>query len=391
MAVDGKKILFAWELGEGLGHLPPLRAIALALKREGATPVFALREQMLAGPALADIGGEILVAPHWSRPSLPNEPSGSYADILAGNGYSNSHDAKALISAWDRLIDHVKPDLMVCEHSPSAALSAFGRVPVAFVGNGFVVPPADDDFFPPYVSGRGSRGLQDSVLRIAGEALRLLGRQPPGSLCEPFRGVFRGIYCYGELDTYRHVRRERVLGPIEVPPALVPMPEAERVFFYSAANWTSIDALMPCMMDLGSRAEVFLRGGAGVRAAILRSRGVTVHDTAPALAGVLPAARAVFSHGGTGFVNAALASGRPQIVHPRHFEARATAHALEELGCGICVEPFDEGALRAALLRARGDLAMHDAAHRAGAAAQAFFAKARALETTLEALRRVLG
>ena len=65
MSLNGKTVLFAWELGEGLGHLPPLRAIALALKAEGVVPVFALRDAVLTREALADVGALILPAPFW--------------------------------------------------------------------------------------------------------------------------------------------------------------------------------------------------------------------------------------------------------------------------------------------------------------------------------------
>ena len=53
--LSGKKVLFAWELGEGLGHLPPLKAIALALKAHGVRPVFVLRETKNAIRALMPV------------------------------------------------------------------------------------------------------------------------------------------------------------------------------------------------------------------------------------------------------------------------------------------------------------------------------------------------
>ena len=386
-----KTVLLAWELGEGLGHLPPLKAIALGLQPYGVRPVFALRDTVGTRATLKETGGVILQAPFWPNPKPPQVLSHSYADILAGNGYGAAETARTLIAGWDVLIDQVKPDLVVCEHAPGAALAAFGRVPVALVGNGFVVPPADGEAFAAYEPGRGEPGRQGPVLRALQEAFAELNRAAPTSICEAFRGAFRGIYSYPELDTYGHVRREPVLGPIELPPALTPLPATRQVFFYSTSELAMIDALSHSVMEIGPQARVYFRGSPGARAAVLRSRGVRVDDEAPALAEVLPEASVVFSHGGTGFSNAALASGRPHIVYPRHYEARSTARELEALGCGICIDPFDGQLFREAVKRAHGDTAMREAAQKAGAAAQAFVARSRALEATLMGLRALLA
>ena len=94
MTLAAKTILFAWELGEGLGHLPALKALALAAKAEGARVVFALREPVPARMALADVDAEILRAPFWPTPQMPAKPSGSYADLIAANGFASAANAR---------------------------------------------------------------------------------------------------------------------------------------------------------------------------------------------------------------------------------------------------------------------------------------------------------
>jgi UDP:flavonoid glycosyltransferase YjiC (YdhE family) len=144
-------------------------------------------------------------------------------------------------------------------------------------------------------------------------------------------------------------------------------------------------------MALGPEASAYFRGSIGARAAVLKSRGITVYEQAPALSDVLPGASAVFSHGGTGFTNAALAAGRPHILGTRHAEARATAQALEELGVGICVTPFDAVKFRDAVKRANEDRSMREAAQKAGEMAQTFARNAAPLETTMAALTKALS
>lgn len=384
-------MLLAWELGEGLGHLPPLKAIALALKPLGVKPVFALRETQHAGPALRDVRADMYVAPHWAKPSKPPFKTESFADILGANGYSTGEHATGMIGAWDRLVDEVKPDLIVCDHAPSAMLSAYGRIPVAFVGNGFAVPPADDPQFPPYTPGVGSPEGQDVVLEAISFAFRRLGRAAPATLTAPFKGDFRGVYSFPLIDSYRSVRRERVLGPIEPQPPLVPLPDRPRLFVYSALDFARIDALFQCLMDIGPEASVYLRGNLGPRAAILRSRGVEVFEKPQPFAEIMPRASVVFSHAGSGFTNAALASGRPHITFPRHFEAKASAMGLEQAGCGIRLETLEVESFRAAYRRANMDTAMREAAQRVGQDAQDFVVSARAHDVTIEAVKRLLG
>lgn len=391
MGLNGKTILFAWELGEGLGHLPALKAIAVAAKAEGAKAVFALREPEPSRVALADVGGEILAAPFWATPALPAKPSGSYADLIAANGFSSVADARSVIGGWDRLFDAVKPDLLVCEHAPGAAIAAFGRFPVALVGNGFVVPPTDGATFPPFEAGRGDANAQAPVLDVIRETLTALGRRAPNELCEPFRGVFRGVFAFPALDHYRAVRREAVLGPVEPMPPLTPLPSTKKLFAYSAADAAMIDPMTQALMALGSRASAYFRGTLGVRAAVLRSRGVTVHDRAPSLGAVLQDASVVFSHGGTGFAHAALAAGRPHVVYPRHLEAHMTARALETAGAGILLNPFEPKRFAEAVARANDHQTMREAAQKAGDAAQAFLRAATPVETTVAALRSALA
>jgi hypothetical protein len=389
VSLDGKTILLAWELGEGLGHLPPLKAIAQAAKAEGARPVFALRDAVLTREALAEIDAQILPAPFWPTPSLPPTTSGTYADVLIGNGFSSAANVRALVGAWAQVVDLVKPDLIVCEHAPGAALAAFGRIPIAMVGNGFVVPPTDGAEFPSYEPGRGEPQRQRPLLSVIQEALGDMGRSAPKTICEPFRGVFRGIYTFPALDTYRRVRREPVLGPIEPVPPLSPLPAKRKLFAYSAADYVLINEVTQALMDLGPQASAYFRGSLGARGEVIKSRGVQVYDTAPALSSVLPEASVVFSHGGTGFTYAALAAGRPHILNPRHFEARATAQALEELGAGIALHPFEPKKFREAVVRANEDRGLRDSAQKAGAMAQAFVAQATPLETTMAALRAI--
>lgn len=387
----GKTVLLAWELGVGLGHLPALRAIAAGLKSRGVRIVAALRQAEAAVAAFPDLGVEILAAPHWPEPAKPSRPSGSYADVLSANGHASDAQSARLIGAWDKLIDSVRPDALVCDHAPTAAISAHGRIPVALVGSGFTVPPAEEAWFPSNRPDQGSTEAQAPVLEAIAGGLERLGRAAPATLTAPFRAAFRGVYALPLTDAYRHARLEAVLGPIESLPAPSPLPAQPRLFAYSTWDLAFVDMLMRGLMDIGPAASVFFRDHGGPRGAILRSRGIEVFDRAPDLATVLPRASAVFSHAGSGFTHAALAAGRPQILHPLHFEAQANARGVVAAGCGLLLDNADIPNLRSAFERVAFDEAMQAAAQREAIATHDFVASARARDVTIETIARLLA
>lgn len=387
MTGSAKTALFAWELGEGLGHLPTLKAIAEGLQREGCTIVFALRDPAPARASLASLGGVILQAPYWPDPVAVSKPSYTYADILAANGFGSAAQLSSLLDAWDDIFDAAKPDLVVCEHSPTAVVAAFGRIPVAIVGNGFIVPPADTASFPTHGTASGEAISQSDVLAVMRDALGRKGRVAPETITEPFRSAFRGVYSFPELDPYRAIRRDVVFGPVEAMPPLTPLPSHRKLFFYSASDYALIDELVAALMEIGPQASVFLRGSPGAKAAILKSRGVSFFSAAPRLDEALPQATCAFSHAGSGFASAALAAGRPQVLNPRHGEAALTANALEGLGVGISLPLLERKRLREAIERVHTDPAFAENAQRVGAAAQEFIARANAMERTIGALR----
>jgi hypothetical protein len=222
------------------------------------------------------------------------------------------------------------------------------------------------------------------------EALAREGQGQPKTITEPFRGAFRAVYAFPELDPYRAVRTDDVLGPLEPLPALSPLPSKRKFFAYSAGDYVLIEELCAALMELGPLSSAYFRGTLGVRGAVLKSRGVSVFGEAPSFNDVLPEATCVFSHAGTGLTAAALAAGRPQILSPRHGEADITAKLLEEMGVGVNIVPLERKRLRDAIERLNSDRGIQTAAYQAGEAAQAFVINANALERTMAALTALI-
>ena len=140
-----------WELGAGLGHVQPLLSVAKALAGRGHQPVFAVKNLLEAAPLLGAEPFTVLQAPQWPPRPQGAKPfrASSYADILAIRGFADADELFPLVRAWQALIDLVRPDLIVCDHSPTLCLAAYRSVPVVMIGTGFTVPPAEHSEFPP--------------------------------------------------------------------------------------------------------------------------------------------------------------------------------------------------------------------------------------------------
>ncbi len=156
-------ILYAWELGGGLGHILRFHPLADRLIGRGHRVIAALRElrnaeAMVARrsatelPPRTGVPSEIeyLPAPHlaWKIPD-PIDPAMTYADLLHNIGFSSVETLRTLTRAWRTIFGLARPDTVLCDHSPTALLAAsLDGIPTATIGTGFCCPPCDGESLP---------------------------------------------------------------------------------------------------------------------------------------------------------------------------------------------------------------------------------------------------
>lgn len=335
-----KTVLLAWELGANLGHAGPLLRIARALRAENIRPVLVLRDVVGPRTMLDTEDVEIVQAPVWPKGDfLRGRPFrvASYADILALFGFAEPDGLAAIVRAWDELLAQIKPDLVIGDHSPTLCLAAYGAIPAAIVGNGYTVPPIHLRTFPPFGPNRPPVMAETRILETVTAVQRRRNRPAPATLPALFDAPLRAVLTRPELDPYRAVRREPVLGPLERMPAATPLPADPHVFAYLGEEHPQIEHLVACLMELNCATEVYLRGDVGALRRVLAARGARVHNRPPPLTETVPRASLVVSHGGSTTAHAALAGGRPQLIFPTHIEQDLTADAIVALGSGLAV------------------------------------------------------
>lgn len=172
-----KRILFAWELGGGFGHIVPIRVLSEKLLALGCEIYVAARELTYVAPVFAGLNVKLLQAPtkqgYRENPRIPTQ---SYAQLLYNNGFSSAHELEGLVAAWRNLFDLIKPDVVLFDHSPSALVA--GRLygfRKATLGVGFSVPPPGVPFGPFHrgVTGHNNMLHDDNlVLQNVNDVLR---------------------------------------------------------------------------------------------------------------------------------------------------------------------------------------------------------------------------
>ncbi|HXQ67787.1 MAG TPA: hypothetical protein VN980_14520 [Alphaproteobacteria bacterium] len=335
--MPAKSVLLAAELGTNFGHVGPLLRLAREFRRHGHHAVLALRDVVGPRPLLADENFPILQAPIWPGSAHLGGRAGrisSYADILALHGFAGAEGLAAMVEAWDRLLGFAAPDLVIADHSPTLCLAAYGVIPTVVFGTGFAVPPVHDARFPPFAREQPPLVAEWRLLEAVQSVQAHRKRPLPPSLPGLFDAPLRVVAAFPELDPYRVVRREPVLGPLEPLPSLAPLPESQRIFAYLGDENPSLPTIVECLVELKTPSEVYLRGEAGVFRRLLSARGVMVHDRPPPLDTLLPHVSAVLSQAGSAITHAALSAGRPQLCFPLHLEAELTASALASLNVG---------------------------------------------------------
>jgi len=334
-------ILAGWELGMGMWHVAALREVARQLRDRGHTVVFALSN--IVGPyqLLDGEGFEVLQAPVCPpQPmdvAVAEQGADTFADILAGTGFAGVHLLLPLVRGWQALIERVKPDLVVCDHSPALRVACYGALPVVGLGIGFTSPPTQLNHLPPIKSGGdgGAPGANEvRVLEVVQEVQRRRGRSAPSTLPSLFAGEGEFICAFPEFDPYARFQPRPYAGTLGGWSAPLPMPDQPRFYAYLAADHEGLDSIVQGLVRSGIAGSFDIKGAPEALRSELARRGVTLPERLSPLRETLPQTTVIIHHGGVGMSQHAGSAGRPQLVFPRHLEQLWNGTALEVLGVG---------------------------------------------------------
>ena len=365
---DRRTILFAWEMGGGLGHLMQMRPLAEDLARAGHRVFVALRQLERAALVFGRSNVSLLQAPAWAggAPRFPR--AATFSQMLMNVGFGSDAELYGRACAWRNLLRLVRPELVVFDHSPTALLASRGLpCPArrALIGSGFCCPPdeicPDTGTWAVLRAGAAARAGADA-LPVADEAVlarcnRMLGRwgQPPlGRLGQLYGEVDENfLTTFAELDHFPARAGATYWGPVPSHGGDEPgWPDGPgpRVFAYlKRRDGKLLEELFGALRDAGCSTVAYVEG--------MDERGR--HESpalrlAPRPLKAAAAARAcdlAVLHGGHGTVAGVLLAGKPMLLLPLALEQHLLADAVARVGAGEVRDPSRLEDVRDALSR----------------------------------------
>ena len=336
------RILMTWELGAGYGHLAPLLSLAQPLQAEGHTVMFASRDLNAAQAVLGASGMPFFPAPANFTPRQGLKLH-SYAQILLSTAFNEPDDLLARAHAWRSLYALLEPDILVCDHSPTALLAARGlHLRCVVTGNGFVIPP---DVSPlPELRAWAAADPRDlvrdeaRVLDHANSALRSLGAPPLARLSSLSAEAATALFTLRELDNYAELRCGADYwgappGPSGAPPRW-PEGPGKRVFCYGQP-FAALKEVLSDLDQSGYSALVYIPKLPAEERSRMQSARVQFADALLDMGTVSRDCDCALMTNGHGTTAAMLLAGKPVMLLPQHLEMMLIAKTVEKQGAGL--------------------------------------------------------
>jgi UDP:flavonoid glycosyltransferase YjiC (YdhE family) len=337
-----KRILFAWELGEGFGHIAKTMLVAQALAIRGYEVSFAL-QTMQHAPLLMERGFPCVQIPR-NGPSKRWRKPFNHSGLLLNNGFDSPESLRPTILEWGKLLGDMRPDVLIADHAPTAILASHvAQIPTALMGGGFFCPPAEAPY-PNMVpwerrSVAALRAADDEITKVINQALASL---PNKSSVESVHDVFdplpRYICTFQELDHYGrdHVHFHGALfenvGNIE--------PKwseryKKKIFIYLTGHPPSVAKLLRTLARIPADVLAVLRGIPEAAIPNDLPSHITILQTPVNAAMAIQMCDLVINHASLGLLSASLVAGTPMLLAPVFLEQSI-----------LCRRAVDTGACR---------------------------------------------
>jgi len=340
-----KTVLLAWERGSGFGHAANLRRIASRLRPHGVRLIAVVRN-VAAMASHRGVFDDIAAAPLWPVDELQAAqnglgPSATLNDMLSAAGLADGEAVGRIVSAWDGIFGRFRPDLVVADYSPLAALAARGRIPLVQVGNGFTVPPAEMPRFSLLHRQAPPAFDEARTLETVNAAATRLGLVRLDRLPQLFSGDARVVQAFRLLDPYDTQRVSPVDGPFFEAPPKPRAADARQVFAYlSTSDGTQWPYVCEALAPIAKRLRVHAPLWPKAQLDRLTVSGARVDTSPQPIADILANSRLVVHLGGGALAAEALAAGVPQLILANHVEQNFYGEALEAAGVGRLVRTY---------------------------------------------------
>lgn len=354
------RILLAWELGSGYGHVAIMRGVARALQALGHECLFAVKDLRAAEEFFSADLGPVFQAPRGPATARrPVKLQLSFASLLHNTGFDDPVGLAALLRAWRQLLQSQHIDAVLANHAPMALLAARTLgLPRGIYGASFTVPPLLAPFpsFQPQIKVEDEVLLRNEaqVLLQTNTALERLGLAPLQRLQQVFEDCHTRIFGYAELDAYGRARPPASHAGIpdqshgDAPPwpdlpgprvfaYLRPFPHLEPVL--RALQASRINAIVRVADFALEKLQPFTRPGL-----VFTARSIHLRQAAEQC-------DAMIHYGPDGSTAEMLLAGKPGLLLPVDVEKMLLSWRAQQLGAALVSEGLDQQRIGALLER----------------------------------------
>ncbi len=351
------RILFAWELGAGFGHLNSFLPVARVLAERGHQVFIAARELHKIHRVVKPNDKFMwFQAPLWLQAVRNPKASRTYCDLLFHCGFLDPDGLLGLVRGWHALFAAIQPDLLICDHAPISLLSV-RNTPIKrmTLGNGFFHPPA----IAPLPSYRywdaPDPGLDEQsesrVLEAANMVLRTIGAKPMKHMHELFEVDACLLRTRKELDHYPNRTGDRFHyvgalneGEIGAPPVWNDI-EGKKIFAYLNNDYAKINDVLALLSIGRENVLAYVTNISPEKIAEYSSERLAFTTELIKMKSALEQADLVICHGGSGTLSSCLMAGIPSLSLPIFTEQRINGFRVAAMQCGldIQVDQFPEG------------------------------------------------
>jgi UDP:flavonoid glycosyltransferase YjiC (YdhE family) len=355
----GRRLIWCWEIGGGLGHLARIKSFAAPLAQQGDVIWYALKD-VTRTRGLFSNDDVIVQAPTWHAQATGLMPPVNYAAILAHQGWLGAEYLEARVRCWIRLFELSKAQVVMLDYAPTAHLAArcLG-LPTVRIGNGFEIPPVQKPY-PLFVTQNRDLKelvqLQEAVGRVCQEVIQAVASADVAKTLDlPLEGLLQASadYVVGppELDHYATDSVGRIgigyVGATQIKESKQALEKSvawnnahtPRVFVYLNPGHSSFDVVLRSLAELKAQVIVYAPG-AHMNVLHERYKGdFQFYTQAVDLPQILPDANLVICHSAVGTGASSWSFGVPFVAVPSQSEQLMSANRAVQTGAGMLMNP----------------------------------------------------
>jgi hypothetical protein len=331
------RALFAWEHGDGRGHILSLAAIAEALGSSYDSSAAVCR------PRFADE-----LRP-WCRhivqgPTLRYDPArrggpgrivtATWGEFLGDLGFADTPYLTKRLVWWAQTFAKHRTSLVVANYAPLALLAARAAgIPAIVTGQGYGIPPHGLTSFPVFLPEHAVRlHDEETMLAAVNEAGSAIGLEPLHALPDIYGCNGHVVRTFDMLDAYCGHRRTPLFPPhVDIGFPQAP-PAGDEVFVYLSTSEGGNAQLVEAIATLGLRRRLYCPGLDAAALERLGATGAIVETMPVALTDIIRRSRVLVHAGQHGSLSLGLMAGLPQIAAPQQLEQLFHARRAEAAG-----------------------------------------------------------